>query len=40
MEWNQAQWTDIEETGLISTETLMRWAGEIWGEEREDDESD
>ena len=40
LEWNQAQWTDIEETGLISTETLMRWAGEIWGEEREDDESD
>ena len=39
-EWNQAQWTDIVETGLISIETLMRWAAKVWGEEREDDESD
>jgi hypothetical protein len=40
LEWNQAEWTDIVETGLISTETLMRWAAEVWGEERDDDESD
>jgi hypothetical protein len=37
-EWNQRQWTNIEETGLISTETLMRWAEEVWGEEGEDED--
>ena len=36
MEWNQAQWTDIVETGLISTETIMRWAAEVWGAESGD----
>jgi hypothetical protein len=40
LEWNQAQWTDIVEAGLISTETLVRWAAEVWGEEREDKEAD
>lgn len=37
VEWNQAQWTDIVETGLISSEALMRWAAEVWGEEKEDE---
>jgi hypothetical protein len=38
MEWDQAQWSDIVETGLISAETLTRWAAEVWGEEGEDED--
>jgi hypothetical protein len=34
-EWDQEQWEDVLETGLISTETLMKWAGEVWSKERE-----
>jgi hypothetical protein len=30
-EWNQEQWTDVLEEGLISTATLMQWAAEVWG---------
>ena len=37
MEWNQAQWEDVAETGLISAEALMRRAEEVWGEEREEE---
>jgi len=34
-EWDQGRWEYVLEPGLISTETLMKWAGEVWSKERE-----
>jgi hypothetical protein len=39
LEWEQQQWEYVLEPGLISTEALTEWAGEVWGES-EDEESD
>jgi hypothetical protein len=40
LEWQQQQWEYVLEPGLISTEALTEWAGEVWGEESKDGESD
>ena len=38
-EWDQEQWENFWDEGLISTETVWSWAAEVWGtEEEEDDE--
>jgi hypothetical protein len=30
LEWDQRQWSDVLEEGLISTGTLTQWAAQVW----------
>jgi hypothetical protein len=39
-EGGQEQWEDVWDSGLISTRTVMKWAGEVWTKSKEEEDSD